>query len=193
MQPPGSSDVTALLLRWSEGNKEALDQLTPLVYKELRSLAARQLRRERPGHTLESTALVHEAYLKLVDQTRVTWHNREHFFAVASKIMRRILVNHARFHNRLKRGSGRTLLTLSEAVAPSARRDVDLEALDEALGRLSSMDEQQGRIIELRFFAGLSIEDTAECLQVSAATVKRDWNVARAWLFREMAGSAIRG
>jgi RNA polymerase sigma factor (TIGR02999 family) len=186
-------DITGLLLKWGSGNREALDELTPLVYDELRKLAARQLRLERPGHTLQSTALVHEAYLKLIDQERVQWHDREHFFAVASQVIRHILVSHARAHNASKRGGGKTMLAFDEAVALTGRREMDLVALDDALESLSKIDPQQGRIVELRFFGGLSIEGTAQVLGISPATVKRDWNVARAWLHRELSGKADHG
>jgi RNA polymerase sigma factor (TIGR02999 family) len=177
-------DVTTLLLEWSHGDASALNQLAPLVYKELHRLAAGQLRRERADHTLQSTALVHEAYLKLIDQRRVQLHDRNQFFAFASQTIRRILVNHARAHNAVKRGGGKTLLELDESVVAGGRRDVDLVALDEALEALATLDPRQSRIVELRFFGGLSIEDTAKILGVSTATVKRDWDLARAWLYR---------
>jgi len=186
-------DITGLLLKWGSGNREALDELTPLVYDELRQLAARHLRLEHPGHTLQSTALVHEAYLKLIDQQRVQWQHREHFFAVASQVIRHILVSHARAQNASKRGGGKTVLAFDESFAVAGRREMDLEALDDALEALSKIDPQQGRIVELRFFGGLSIEGTAKVLGISPATVKRDWNVARAWLHRELSGKAGRG
>lgn len=186
-------DVTTLLLEWSKGNRDALDELTPLVYGELRQLAARQLRRERPGHTLQSTALVHEAYMKLIEQRRVQWQDREHFFAIASRLIRRILVSHARAHNAWKRGGGKTMLAIEESVAIAQPRNLDLLALDDALETLSQADEQQARIVELRFFGGVSIEGTAKVLGISVSTVNRDWNVARAWLYRELSRNASSG
>jgi len=181
-------DVTRLLLDWSqEGNRTALDALTPLVYDELRRLAGAYLRRERHDHTLQSTALVHEAYLKLIDQRNVQWQNRAHFFGVAAQMIRRILVDHARGHQAAKRGSGAAQLSLDEALGvPGQQRDVNLVALDDALGELEKLDPQQSRVIELRYFAGLSIEETAEVMSISPATVKREWSTARAWLFREL-------
>lgn len=183
-------DVTTLLLDWSRGNQDALNQLLPLVYNELHSLAARQLRRERSGHTLQCTGLVHEVYLKLIDQQRVQWHDRNHFFAVASQTIRRILVSYARAHKASKRGGGETHLLFDENIALPGRRDANLLELDDALDALSKNDPQQGRIVELRFFGGLSIEETASVLNISPATVKRDWTVAKAWLYRELTRSA---
>ena len=181
-------DVTRLLLDWSqEGNRASLDALTPLVYDELRKLAGSYLRRERPDHTLQSTALVHEAYMKLIDQKNVQWQNRAHFFGVAAQMIRRILVDHARGHQAAKRGAGDAQLSLDEAISvPGQQRDVNLVALDDALGELERLDPQQSRVIELRYFAGLSIEETAEVMSISPATVKREWSTARAWLFREL-------
>ncbi len=191
-----AEDVTRLLLDWSQaGNRAALDALTPLVYDELRRLAGAYLRRERHDHTLQSTALVHEAYLKLIDQRNVHWQNRAHFFGVAAQMIRRILVDHARGHQAVKRGSGAAQLSLDEALGvPGQQRDVNLVALDDALGELEKLDPQQSRVIELRYFAGLSIEETAEVMSISPATVKREWSTARAWLFRElnrMGGAAL--
>jgi RNA polymerase sigma factor (TIGR02999 family) len=186
---PESKDVTTLLLEWSDGKRQALNELMPLVYDQLRHLAARQLRRERPNHTLQSTALVHEVYLKLIDQTRVQWKDREHFFAVASQAIRRILVTHARSRNASKRG-GSTTLAFDESIALPDRKDLDVVALDDALESLSRLDPQQGRIVELRFFGGLSIEGTAHVMGISTSTVSRDWNLARAWLFRELSRGA---
>jgi RNA polymerase sigma factor (TIGR02999 family) len=180
-----SEDVTTLLARWSGGDQGALEELTPLVYDELRRLAGRYMRRERAGHTLESTALVHEAYLRLVDQ-KVQWQNRSHFFAIAAQLVRRILVDHARTRDRVKRGSGAVKLSLDEALDVPGQRDIEMVALDDALNGLAIIDQQQARIVELRFFAGLSIEETAEAVGVSPATVKRDWVMAKAWLAREM-------
>jgi RNA polymerase sigma factor (TIGR02999 family) len=186
MEPAPQSDVTQLLVQWSNGNQHAFEKLVPLVYDELRRLAGRYLRRERSDHTLQSTSLVHEAYLRLIDQRQVKWQNRAHFFGVAAQIIRRILVDHARAHQAAKRGGGAFKLTLDEALAASDSRDINLMALDECLNALAEMDPQQARIVELRFFAGLTIEDTAEVLGISPATVKRDWAMAKAWLFREL-------
>ena len=183
MQTP---DVTMLLDSWSKGDQNALDQLTPVVYDELRRLAASYMRRERQDHTLQSTALVNEAYLKLVDQKNVVWQNRAHFFGIAAQMIRRILVDHARAHKAEKRGGGAGVLSLDEAIGVPERRDVEILSLNDALTRLSELDPQQGRIVELRFFTGLSIEETAEVVGVSPATVKREWAAARAWLFREI-------
>jgi RNA polymerase sigma factor (TIGR02999 family) len=188
---PLNQDVTLLLIQWSQGDSAALDALLPLVYDELRRLAQGYLSHEQPGHTLSSTALVHEAYLRLVKQKDVTWQNRAHFFAVAARMMRRILVDHARSHNYAKRGGGAMTLSLDESLVPAApQRDLDLVALDDALEALARLDERQSRMVELRFFGGLSIEETSEVLGVSAPTVKRDWASARAWLFREIKGAS---
>ena len=186
-------DVTTLLLEWSNGNNDALNELTPLVYNELRQLAARHLRRERSGHTLQSTALVHEAYLRLVEQRRVQWHDREHFFAIASRLIRRILVSHARARNSWKRGGGQTMVAVEESIAMVQPRDFDLLALDEALEALSQADPQQARIVELRFFGGVSIEGAATVLGISVSTANRDWNMARAWLYRELSRNPSSG
>ena len=175
------------------GERQAFDELMPLVYQQLRHLAAHQLRHERPNHTLHSTALVHEAYLKLIDQRRVQWKDREHFFAVAAQAIRRILVTHARSHNASKRGGGNTLLAFDESIALPGRKDVDLIMLDDALESLAHLDPQQARIIELRFFGGLSIQGTAEILETSTSTVNREWGLARAWLHRELARSSAYG
>lgn len=188
MDTSGAKNITALLVEWSTGDQNALDELAPLVYDEMRQLAARELRRERPGHTLQCTALVHEAYLKLIDQ-RVHWQNRDHFFAIAAQIIRRILVSYARTRNSFKRGGGSVKVELDELSVPAAVRDMDLQALDDALSALAQIDPQQGRIVELRFFGGLSIERTARVLGISTSTVTRDWNLARAWLYRELTRS----
>jgi RNA polymerase sigma factor (TIGR02999 family) len=182
--PP--EDVTQILQEVSGGNREAPARLMPLVYDELRRLADHYLRRERPDHTLQPTALVHEAYLKLIDQTRVDWQNRAHFFGVAAQLMRRILVDHARRHQASKRGGFQQKLTLDEAVDYSQTRDVDLVKLDDALTALAKFDARQSRVVELRFFGGLTIEETAEAIGISPATVKVDWNMAKAWLRREI-------
>jgi len=183
----GSHDVTEWLLRWTAGEPEALDRLLPLVYKECRRVAARQLRAERPDHTLNPTALVHEMYLRLVDQRRANWQNRAQFFGVVARTMRRVLVDHARAHRAQKRGAGRTLLSIGGMLdVPDDARTTDICAIDEALSRLARLDPDQERIVELRFFAGLTIEETAHVLGRSARTVKREWALARAWLFREL-------
>jgi RNA polymerase sigma-70 factor (ECF subfamily) len=182
-----NSDVTRLLSDWSNGDRRALDELLPLVYEELRHLANAYLRRERDGHTLQSTALVHEAFLRLVNQHDVQWQGRAHFFGIAAQMIRRILVDHARAQRAAKRGAGAVRLELDEALAVAQQRDLDLIALDDALERLATMDQRQSRIVELRFFAGLSVEDTADVMGISTATVKREWSSARAWLFREVA------
>lgn len=182
-------DVTNLLLRWQNGDRESLDQLMPLVYDELRLIAGRFLRRERSEHTLQSTALVHEAFLRLVDQTRTDWQSRAHFFGVAATIIRNILVDHARARQASKRGGPMPALSLDEAVAIPQNRDVELIAVDDALLNLSRFDPQQSRIVELRFFAGLSIEETAEVLRISASTVKRDWILAKTWIFQTLSNT----
>lgn len=181
-----AAEVTRLLQQWGVGRHDALDELLPVIYGELRRLAASYLRRERADHTLQPTALVHEAFLKLVDQRDVRWQNRAHFFGIAAQMMRRILVDHARAHGASKRGTGERLLLIDEALvaAPSSR--VDLLALDEALTRLAAVDSQQSRIVELRFFVGLTIDEAAEVLHISPATVGRDWTVAKAWLYAEL-------
>ena len=189
--PPESPEITGLLKAWGGGDAAALDQLTPLVYEELRRLARRYMRNERAGNTLQTTALVNEAYLRLVDAQRVAWQDRVHFFAVSAQMMRRILVDHARSHHYAKRGGGAVTLELTEAVATPERREMDLLALDDALHSLAKLDERQSRMVELRFFAGLSIEETSEVLGVSAPTVKREWASARAWLFREISRGSV--
>ena len=186
-ETPDPEGVTRLLVEWQNGSQKALDSLIPLVYQELRAIAGRYLSRESPSHTLQSTALVHEAYFKLIGQRRVHWQNRAHFFGIAAQMMRRILVDHARHHARDKRGGPAPKLSLDEAVATvELEPDVDLLALDEALTSLAGIDPRGARIIELRFFSGLTLDETAEVLGISAGTVKRDWSTARAWLYREM-------
>jgi len=177
--------VTQLLVDWSYGNQEALNALMPLVYDELRRLARSYMRRERPGHTLATTGLVHEAYLRLVDQN-VNWQNRAHFFGVAAQMMRRVLLDHAKSHQRAKRGGGAVKISLEGPILLSEAPDMNLVALDEALSRLEKMDPQRGRIVELRFFGGLSNEEASEVLNVSPATVQRQWAGARAWLYHEL-------
>jgi RNA polymerase sigma factor (TIGR02999 family) len=184
--PQVPQNVTQLLIGWGKGDKEALDQLVPIVYEELRRQAARYLRRERVGHTLQTTALIHEAYLRLVDQKNVHWQNRAHFFGIAAQLMRRILVDHARTKKRAKRGGSDVRVSLGDVQAVVKGKDLDVVALDEALDRLSEIDEQQSKIVELRFFSGLTVEETAEVLGISTATVKRDWSMAKAWLHREI-------
>lgn len=175
--------ITQMLKQWSEGNQQVLDELMPLVYEELRRQAARYLRRERDGHTLQPTALINEAYLKLIEQKNVDWQNRSHFFAIAAQSMRRILVDYARERHREKRGGAAENLPIEEAAfVVSDEKSVDLVALDEALTRLARFDERQARVVELRYFSGLSIDETAEVLGVSNVTVRRDWNMAKAWL-----------
>ena len=185
MDTDRGQDVTQLLTQWTDGDPRALDRLLPLVYNELRRLARSYLQHERSEHTLQSTALVHEAYLRLVNQN-VSWQNRAHFFGIAAQMMRRVLVDHARGRNAFKRGDGVCRVTLDEEMMGAEERNVDVIALDEALTRLAKFDLQQSRIVELRFFAGLSIEDTSEVLKISPATVKRDWVMAKGWLHREM-------
>jgi RNA polymerase sigma factor (TIGR02999 family) len=183
---PSSSDVTALLGDWSRGNQNALNQLLPLVYAELRRIAARQLRSERVGHTLQPTALVHEVYMRLVDQRNVDWRNRAHFFGAAAQVMRRILVDHARRHAASKRGDGLQRLSMDEATELPAPEGIPVLALDQALDRLATMDQELARIVELRAFAGMTIEEAACVLNVSPSTAKREWRTAKAWLTREL-------
>lgn len=186
-RPPTHPDITEILREWSDGKREALDQLLPLVYEELHSQAARYLRRERVDHTLQATALINEAYLKLIDQRHVRWQNRAHFFGIAAQAMRRILVDYARTKQREKRGGGEVIVPLEEAtIALADENSVDLIALDAALTRLAEFDEQKARIVELRYFSGLSVEETAEVLRVSPKTVERNWTMAKTWLHREL-------
>ncbi len=185
MQPP--ENITQLLVDWSKGDQKALDKLMPLVYSELRRLAGNYLRRERPGHTLQPTALVNEAYLKLIDQKNARWQNRAQFYGVAAQLMRRILVDHARQHQAAKRGgSDQQRLSITSAEQLVKQPELDLLALHEALEELTTIDSQQGRIVELKFFGGLSIEEMAEVLGIGHATVERDWKMARAWLRRKL-------
>lgn len=188
---PVSEDVTGLLQDWSDGDQGAMDKLSPLVYNELRRLARRYLSQERPNHTLQSTALVHEAYLRLVDRKNADFKNRAHFFAVAAQLIRRILVDYARARRTTKRGGGQPRLSFDEAVSfPARQRDVDLRELDDALNSLAEIDSQKARIVEMRFFGGLSIEDVAEVLEMSPRTVRRHWRVAKAWLHKEISKGA---
>jgi RNA polymerase sigma factor (TIGR02999 family) len=186
MTTSSSRGVTQLLLDWSRGDGKALDELMPLVYDELRKLANSYLRRERPDHTLQPTSLVHEAYLRLVDQRHVQWQNRAHFFGIAAQMMRRILVDHAKYHAREKRLSLSRKVSLDDAIAASEPPDIDVLVLDHALNQLAALDQQQARVVELRFFSGLTVEETAEVLGISLATVKRDWSMAKAWLYGQL-------
>jgi len=186
---PSAQNVTEMLRDWRKGDQEALEQLIPVVYDELHRQAARYLRREHPGHTLQTTALIHEAYLRLIKQQNIEWQNRAHFYAIAARLMRQILVDHARRRQATKRGGSDIKVPLEEAIVLSSGRNVDLVALDEALTRLAAIDPQQSRIVELRYFSGLSVEETAEVLGVSSRTVKRDWNVAKAWLRQQISES----
>ena len=182
-----SQQITQLLNQWSNGDAEVLGDLMPLVYVELRRQASRYLRRERSNHTLQPTALINEAYLKLIDQREVKWQNRAHFFAIAAQAMRRILVDYARERKREKRGGAAENLPLDEALTiVSQEKSVDLVALDEALNNLAKFDERQAKVVELRYFSGLSIDETAEVLNVSNVTIRRDWNMAKAWLHQEI-------
>jgi RNA polymerase sigma-70 factor, ECF subfamily len=187
-------EVSSLLLAWSEGDQGALDRLTPIVYSELRRLASRYMRNERPGHTLQSTALVHEAYTRLIDYKRMQWQSRAHFFAVAAQLMRRILVEHARSHG-VKRGAGFRHISLDKApfIAASGTGDPDMVALDDAMNDLARLDPRKMQVVEMRYFGGLSVEETAEVLKVSTVTVKRDWRIARTWLYRELTGGTAHG
>lgn len=191
-EDPGASDITRLLHEWRGGNAQALQSLIPLVYGELHSLASRYLSRERRDHTLQTTALVNEAYLKLAGQRDVDWQSRAHFFGIAAQLMRRILVDHARRDRRVKRGAGAAHLPLDDIDPASAAPPIDpadAYTLDLALTTLETTDPQQGRVVELRYFGGMTIEETAEVMGISPATVKREWAVARAWLYREITGA----
>lgn len=191
MPIPESQEVTELLLAWSEGDRAALERLMPLVYDELRRLARSYMRSERAGHTLQTTALVHEAYLRLIDAGRVPVESRTSFFAVAARLMRQILVDFARARGYQKRGGGAHQVSLDEAMIIGQPEDEDLIALDEALGELAEIDERKGRVVELRFFGGLTEAETAEALKVSAETVRRDWRLARSWLRLRLSGENL--
>jgi RNA polymerase sigma-70 factor, ECF subfamily len=180
-------DVSQLLLAWRDGDQGALQKLTPIVYSELRRLARNYMRGERAGHSLQTTALVNEAYIRLVDYKRMQWQNRAHFFAVSAQLMRRILVDHARRRN-LKRGGGLKRISLEDIALVDNGRGEDLVALDDAMNRLAKLDPRKVQVVEMRFFGGLSVEETAEVLKISVVTVMRDWSMARAWLYRELAG-----
>ena len=185
---PTGHQITQLLVRWREGDQRALDELMPLVYDELRRLAAHYMRGERPGHTLQTSALVNEAYLRLAGQEEIEWQSRAHFFAIAAQAMRRILVDHARRRGGQKRGGGAHKVALDEALIVSADRAAEVVALDDALARLAEVDPRKSRAVELRFFGGLSVEETAEVLNVSPGTVMREWTFTKAWLKREING-----
>jgi RNA polymerase sigma-70 factor, ECF subfamily len=185
-----ASTVTQLLVNWGDGDTTALNQILPLVYKELRRIAVNHMRRERSDHTLQPTALVHEAYLRLVDQKSSSWKNSAQFFGLASQMMRRILVNHAKSRQAAKRGGSVIKVPLDAAADSSHKRDVTLLALDEALDQLAKVDERKGRIVELKFFGGLTTKEMAEVLHISLATVENDWRMARTWLYRELAHAA---
>lgn len=189
MADGASSQVSKLLLDWRVGDREAMDALLPLIYDELRRVAHHHLRNERPDHTLQTTALVHEAYFRLVGQDLPEWRNRAHFFAVAAQLMRQILVDYARRHRASKRGSGIAMLALEDVATQPERKEVDVIALNDALDKLNEIDARQSRIVELRFFAGLSLEETSEVMGIGTATVQRDWTAARAWLHREISRS----
>jgi RNA polymerase sigma-70 factor (ECF subfamily) len=191
-QKPPIGEVSGLLRAWGDGDRAALDRLTPIVYDELRRLASHYMRGERPGHSLQATALVNEAYVRLVDYKGMQWQNRAHFFAVSAQLMRRILVDHARRHN-LKRGGGVQHVSLDETAIVGSDRAPDLVALDDALDALARLDSRKVQVVEMRFFGGLSVEETAEVLKVSAVTVMRDWSTAKAWLYRELTGGMTNG
>jgi RNA polymerase sigma factor (TIGR02999 family) len=180
-------ELTQLLVDWSNGDRAALDKLMPLIDEELRRLAHRYMTRERAGHTLQTTALVNEAFLRLVNRKNLQWQNRAHFFGIAAQLMRTILVDHARSHASAKRGGGARKLELDEAMVVSQQKASEVIALDDALNQLALLDPQQSRIVELRFFGGLTVEEAAEVLQVSPATIKREWSTAKAWLYHELA------
>ena len=186
MTIPSTQGVTELLVAWSNGDKSALERLIPVVHDELHRLAHRYMNRERPGHLLQTTALVNEAYIRLVDSSQVQWQNRAHFFAVSATLMRRILVDFSRSRNYLKRGGNAVQVSLDEGLAISPEHNEDLVALDEALNALAAIDERKSQVVELRFCGGLNIEETAEVLKVSPETVMRDWRLAKVWLLREM-------
>ena len=185
-------EITKLLHAWSEGDQSALERLTPIVFDELHRLAGRYMKRERPGHSVQTTALVNEAYMRLVDYSRMEWQDRAHFFAVSAQLIRRILVEHARRHN-LRRGGDVQHVSLEEAAVVGGRRSADLVALDDAMNSLARIDPRKVQVVEMRFFGGLSVEETAEALKVSTVTVMRDWSTAKVWLYRELAGGSSDG
>jgi RNA polymerase sigma-70 factor (ECF subfamily) len=183
---PSAHDVTLLLQAWGGGDKKALDHLTPLVYRELRRIASRMMASERPNHTLQATALVNEAYVRLVDTQQVSWQDRAHFFALCARAMREILIDHARSRGSAKRGGGEVAIELDEGLAAAPSPEANLLELDDALKRLAEIDPRKSQVVELRFFGGLNLEETAEALKVSTKTVQRDWDLARGWLYREL-------
>jgi RNA polymerase sigma-70 factor (ECF subfamily) len=188
-QPPPPHEITQLLAEWREGKQSALDELYPLVYAELHRLARRYMSRERKGHTLQTTALINEAYVRLVDQKNVQWANRSHFFAISAQIMRRILIDHARRHQYAKRGGGARQVSLEEAATVAPDQGLELLRLDEALKSLAEMDPRRSQVVEMRYFGGLNNEEIAGVLHISENTVTRDWNMARAWLYQQLTGS----
>jgi RNA polymerase sigma factor (TIGR02999 family) len=191
MQPKSSQEITQLLVAWSDGDESALDQLAPLIHAELHRLAHNYMRRERPGHLLQTSALINEAYIRLIDWKNVQWQNRSHFFGVAAQLMRRILVDFARDKQYLKRGGGALQVSLSEAASFVVQRNVDFVALDEALTALGEIDQRKVRVVEMRFFAGLSVDEVAKLLNVSEETVMRDWRLAKVWLLRQLQGETV--
>jgi RNA polymerase sigma factor (TIGR02999 family) len=193
MAAPSSSDVTGLLRAWGKGDEDALQKLMPLVYDQLHAAARHYMAGERAGHTLQTTALIHETYLRLVDVRRVAWQDRAHFLAVCAQLMRRILIDFARSHGYQKRGGAAHHVNFDEAVVVTAQPDFNLVALDDALNRLAKMDERKGKVVELRFFGGLDVKETAEVMKVSPDTVMRDWKMAKVWLLRELRGGTNHG
>jgi len=193
MSALSSRDVTGLLQAWGQGDEEALQKLMPLVYEQLHGAARRYMARERPGHTLQTTALIHETYIRLVDVRQVKWQNRAHFLAICAQLMRRILIDFARSRGYQKRGGAVPHVQFDEAILVTSKPDVNLVALDDALNRLALVDERKSRVVELRFFGGLGVRETAEVLKVSSDTVMRDWKLAKVWLLRELRGGARRG
>jgi RNA polymerase sigma factor (TIGR02999 family) len=191
MQPQSSKEITQLLVAWSEGDESALNQLAPIIHSELHRLAHHYMRRERPGHLLQTSALVNEAYVRLIDWKNVRWQNRAHFFGVAAQLMRRILVDFARDRQYLKRGGDALQVSLSEAASFVVQRSADFVALDEALNALAEMDPRKVQVVEMRFFAGLSVDEVAELLNVSKETVMRDWRLAKVWLLRQLEGEMV--
>lgn len=193
MGAPSSSEVTGLLRAWGRGDEEALQKLMPLVYEQLHAAASRYMAGERPGHTLQTTALIHETYLRLVDVRQIKWQNRAHFLAMCAQLMRRILIDFARTRAYQKRGGAAPHVNFDEAMLVTAQPDFNLVALDDALNRLAEFDERKSKVVELRFFGGLGVKETAEVMKVSADTVMRDWKVAKVWLLRELRGGARHG
>ncbi len=193
LRSSSAHEVTLLLQAWGDGNKEALDRLTPLVCHELHRIAGRLMAGQRPNHTLQATALVNEAYLRLVDARKVNWHDRAHFFALCARAMRQILVDHARSRHSLKRGAGKVQIQLNEGLAAGRPSEANLLELDDALNRLAAVDPRKSHVVELRFFGGLNLEETAEALGISTKTVQRDWDMARAWLYGELSGDKRNG